>query len=320
MTRLLKQNYFWKMYKNILVNLPTNIGDSVIALPVIDKLHANYPDANISAICSNRIIEFISRHSFINNTLLYDKYAKIRNKIQFSLSLRGKYDLMVDLKNSMLPFFAGCRHTSFFRNFTDNKHSKDIYLSLIKKFAPKETDKAGDFLLTEEERGKWNAYNFSRSIFIACASNSDPKRYPYKCLKEAIQKLKTGEKIVIIGQESDKRFYGDIGSMENVIDLTGETKIHEIFYLLKNYASMAICVDSSILHIASYVDTPIIGLFGPTSTQKYGPWSKKFILLGRNDLPCVPCQMPCCRYNHECMDIGPDEIVDAVSRLSKILC
>ena len=318
MTHFLKQNYSWKMYKNILLNLPTNIGDAVMALPVIDKLRSNYKDANISAICSKRTIEFLGRHSFINNTILYDKHSKIRDKIRFSLSLRGKYDLMVDLKNSMLPLFAGCIHTSFFRNFPVDTHSKDNYLSLIEKLSPGQTSENGEFFLSKEEKGKWNSYNFPPSIFLACASNSGTKQYPYKCLKETVEKLKIYGNIVLIGQESDKKFYNDILSMENVTDLTGKTKIHEVFYLIKKYARLVICVDSSILHIASYVDAPIIGLFGPTSTLKYGPWSKKFIILKRNDLPCMPCKKPGCRRNHECMDIAPDDIIDAVNRLIKL--
>lgn len=307
------------MYNDILVNLPTNIGDAVMALPVIDKLHANYQTASISAICSNRTIEFIRRHNFINNTLLYDKHSSIREKIRFSLSLRGKYDLMIDLKNSMLPIFAGCRHTSFFRNFPKEMHSKDIYLSLIEKFTPKQIYPRGEFCLSQEEKEKWDAYKFSPSIFVACASNSGNKRYPYKCLKKTIQKLKTYGKIILIGQEQDKNFYNDIPCLDNVIDLTGKTAIHEVFYLIKNYARLSLCVDSSILHIASYSYVPIIGLFGQTSTLKYGPWSNKFIILKRNDLPCVPCQKPHCTRNHECMDIEPDEIIDAADRLLKSL-
>lgn len=305
------------MYKNILVNLPSNIGDAVMALPLIDKLHSNYETANISVICSNRTIEFISRHSFVNNTIFYDKHANIQEKIRFSFSLRGKYDLMVDLKNSLLPIFAGTKHTSFFRNFPHGMHSKDTYLSLIDELTPKQTSRNGEFTLTKEEKRKWDAYNFSPSIFVACASNSGNKRYPYKCLKETIQKLKIYGNIIIIGQDQNKSFYGDILSMEGVTDLVGKTKIHEVFYLIKNYARLSVCVDSSILHIASYVNAPIIGLFGQTSTLKYGPWSKKFIVLKRNDLPCVPCQKPHCQHNHECMDISPDEIINSVYSLLK---
>ncbi|MFA5270892.1 MAG: glycosyltransferase family 9 protein [Candidatus Omnitrophota bacterium] len=307
------------MYNDILVNLPTNIGDAVMALPVIDKLHANYETANVSAICSNRTIEFIRRHNFIKNVILYDKRSTLREKISFSLSLRGKYDLMVDLKNSLLPIFAGSNHTSFFRNFPKNMHSKDIYLSLIEKFAPKQTSEKGELIISKEEKEKWDAYRFSPSVFVACASNSGNKRYPYKCLKETIQKLKIYGKVILIGQEQDKSFYNDILCLDNVIDLTGKTKIHEVFYLIKNYARVVICVDSSILHIASYCCAPIIGLFGQTSTLKYGPWSKKFITLKRNDLPCVPCQKPGCNHNHECMDIAPDEIINATERLLKFL-
>jgi heptosyltransferase-2 len=304
------------MFKQIIINTPTSIGDSVLALPVIDRLKANYPEADITVICSKYNIEYLSRHSFVAQTLLFDKRWRMSQKIKFAFSLRKKYDLVVDLKNSALPLIIGAKHTSFFRNFKQNSHAKDNYLKIIEKIAPLKNAPKAEIRISEEEKEKWCKFGLSPSLFVACASNALQKRYPYNYLKQALEELKNHYRLVILGQESERQFYQDILSLEGVIDLVGETKIYEIFYLLKNYAKLLLCVDSSILHIASYVNAPAVALFGQNNPQKYGPWSDKFSVITNKNLACVPCGKPHCDFDHRCMEIEPSIVVEAVKQLS----
>jgi len=303
------------MFKNIIVNLPSNIGDTILTLPALNRLYSNYPQAKLTLICSKQTQELFSRYSYASETLLFDKRWKARQKFKFSLSLRHKYDLIVDFKNSLLPLFTGAKRTSFFRRFTKNLPAKDRYLYLIKDIAPCEAKTIAQFLLTEDEEKKWKLTQPKQSVFIACASNALQKRYPYNLLKELVINLAKHFPVTILGQETDKQFYKDILSISGVNDLVGGTKIHEVFYLLNNYARLLVCVDSSIMHIASYLDVPIIAMFGQTSVLKYGPWSKKYTVIKRDDLACVPCENPHCRSNHECMEIDPKRVLEAINNI-----
>jgi heptosyltransferase-2 len=280
------------MFKNILENLPSNIGDGIITLSAIDRLHANYPQANLTLICSKQSRDFFSHHPYVSNILFFDKRWGAWKKLKFSLSLHGKYDLMVDFKNSLLPLFVAGKRTPFIRKFPPTIHAKDKYLYLLKDIAPQETQTKAQFNLTKDEEDKWKSLQITGSIFIACASNALQKRYPYNLLKELIVNLSKRFPVAILGQESDREFYKDILEINGVNNLVGKTKIHEIFYLLKTYGRMLVCVDSSIMHIASYVDIPIVAMFGQTSVAKYGPWSKKYIVVKRNDLECRPMRKP----------------------------
>jgi heptosyltransferase-2 len=299
------------MDERILINFPTNIGDTIMGLPVLDRLRFNYPDAKITAIASPITKELLEKNNFINNVLLFNKRWGLAKKISFTFSLQGDYDLVIDLKNSFLPLFIGVKHTPFYRAYPKNTHVKDVYVNLVKKIAPKKGVVKSEFKANEEE-AKWESLKEKKYLFIACASNALQKRYPYDYLKQTVQELKNYFSVVVLGQESDRSFYKDILSINGVIDLVGKTKIYELFYLLKNYARILLCVDSSIMHIASYVNVPIVALFGQNSPLRYGPWSDKFTVITNKNLPCVPCEKPHCGFDHRCMEIEPGQVIEAV--------
>ena len=288
------------MNERILINFPTNLGDAIISLPVLDVIRASYPVGKITAIASPRTKEFLLRNAFIDEVVLFDKSWRPVHKMRFSLSLRGQYDIAIDLKNSFLPILLGAKKsTPFRRKITQKMRAKDIYLKLIEKFTIVKNPPKSDFIFTEDEIRKWDDLELGPSLFVACSSRSNLKKYPYERLKEVIGELCGEFNIVILGEERDRKFYGDILAMDQVTDLVGKTKLHDIAYLFRKYAKLLLCVDSSILHLGSYLNIPMVSLFGPTDTVKYGPWSDKFEILRRKDLECVPCQNARCKINYD---------------------
>lgn len=304
------------MIKNIIINFPTNLGDAIMGLPVLDRLKFNYPQSKITAIASPQTKDFLLKNNFIDEVAVFNKFWKFRQKARFALDLRGKYDLIVDLKNSFLPVILGAKkRTSFARKFPENTRVKDRYLSLVDKFAPKKEAPGSSFSLTAEEKSKWEALGLKKSIFVACSSLSRLKRYPYENLKEVAKALNGRYRLIFLGLEEDRRVYGDILAMANVVDLTGKTQMNEVFYLLKNYASLLLCVDSSVMHAGSYLNIPIVALFGPTKVGQYGPWAKNSMVLQRNNLSCAPCSAAECGTEIECMNIEPEKVVAAVREM-----
>jgi ADP-heptose:LPS heptosyltransferase len=196
-------------------------------------------------------------------------------------------------------------------------HAKDTYLALIKRFTDEKKILKSEFIITEEEKNKWESLRISPSLFIACASRALQKRYPYSYLKTVIKDLKKDFSIVILGQEDERDFYKDILTLEGITDLVGKTTIYEVHYLLKQYAKFLLCVDSSILHLGSYLNIPMVAIFGPTDIFRYGPWSDRFKIVRNEALPCVPCQKPHCSLKHKCMDIHPEIVIKAARELLK---
>ncbi|MBU2265749.1 MAG: glycosyltransferase family 9 protein, partial [Candidatus Omnitrophica bacterium] len=273
------------MSEDILINFPTNLGDAIIGLPVLDRLKTNYPQARITAIVSSKTKDFLLKNNCLDEVVVFDKTWSFKQKLNFALSLRGKYTVMADLKNTLLPFVLGVkRKTSSLRYWPKTQHIKDEYLELIDKIAPRPAESASQFLLSEEQSEKYRSLNLKPSIFVACASKERLKQYPYEYLRRVIEPLSKKYCLAILGLTEERVFYKDILSLSGVVDLVGKTQMDEVYFLLKNYARLLLCVDSSIMHLGSYLQLPIVALFGPSNPKRYGPWSENFSVLTRKDI------------------------------------
>ena len=304
------------MPQNILINFPTNIGDAILGLPALDKIKANYPKAKITAIVSPRTKDLLGRNNFIDEVVLFNKLWSIKEKIKFVFSLRGKYTLIVDFKNSFLPVLLGIKHrTTFFRSFPRNLHIKEKYLALVDRFCLGKSQERSDFILSYAEKQKWNELGLEPALFIACSSLTFIKSYPYDYLKKVVNELAKEIPIVILGQEKDRKFYKDILSIEGVADLVGKTSIVDAFYLIKNYANVLLAVDSSILHIGGYLNIPIVAFFGPTHPDRSAPFSQRSIILRDEEISCLACEKAKCARVHKCMNIDPGKVIEAIKNL-----
>ena len=298
----------------ILINFPTNIGDTILSLPVLDRMKASYPKSKITAIVSANTKNLLIRSNFIDEIVVFDKLWGWRQKMMFSLDLRGKYDIIVDLKNSFLPVVtAAKRRTPFIRKYQKGVHMKDIYLRLIDKLSYNTYWERGDFILDVERVSYWDNLKLSPSVFIACSSRSHIKRYPQSYLKRVIETLsKSGLPLVILGEERDRDYYKGVSGLSGVYNLVEKTDMADVYFLLKKYARLLLCVDSSILHFGSYLNLPIVSLFGPTNSVRYGPWSKDFVILKNKEVGCSSSGSLPDSFDALCMDISADIVVKAV--------
>ncbi|RKY45039.1 MAG: hypothetical protein DRP80_00360 [Candidatus Omnitrophota bacterium] len=303
------------------VNFPTNIGDTILALPALDALKENFPQAKVTAIASPKTRDLLFRNNFIDEVVLFDKKWGWREKMAFSFSLRKKFGLFIDLKNTFLPIvLAPKRRTPFLRISSQSTHKKDYYLSLIKNLTESSNGLVkSEVILEPQEKERWvKLFSGKDYLFIATCSASSLKQYPSSYLKEVVYQLKSKLKIVLLGREEDRNCYKGLFS-KDIINLAGKTKIWEVFFLLKNYAKIFLGVDSSLLHIASYLNIPTVSIFGPTSEKLYGPYSENSLILKRENLACRPCGKAQCRFKaKECMRVEPQKIVEAVLKVSNV--
>ena len=83
------------------------------------------------------------------------------------------------------------------------------------------------------------------------------------------------------------------------------------FVALARRAALFVGGDTGPLHLAAAGGTPIVGLYGPTSPERNGPFDERDITVGR-DLWCRPdCHRRSC-WHWECMDIPVDDVQHAV--------
>jgi lipopolysaccharide heptosyltransferase I len=85
------------------------------------------------------------------------------------------------------------------------------------------------------------------------------------------------------------------------------------FVALARRAQIFIGGDTGPLHIAAACATPIVGIYGPTSPERNGPFDRRDVTVGR-DLWCrANCHKREC-WHWQCMDIAVGEVTDAIIR------
>jgi len=73
--------------------------------------------------------------------------------------------------------------------------------------------------------------------------------------------------------------------------------------------------DTAPMHLAAFVGTPVIGLFGPTDPIENAPYGKEESIVVRKDVPCNPCRNRGCP-NLICMDsITVEDVLKSVERI-----
>jgi lipopolysaccharide heptosyltransferase I len=83
---------------------------------------------------------------------------------------------------------------------------------------------------------------------------------------------------------------------------------------LAKAAQLIVSGDTGPLHLAAAVGTPVVGIYGPTSPRRNGPWNLEDVSLSRFD-DCVCHHKRHCRRTSSCLlDIGVDEVVAAIDR------
>lgn len=316
----------------------SNIGDVVLTLPALDFLRAAFKEAKIICLAAERPREIFENNPAIDRVIIYDKHAKLREKIRLFYRLRKeKFDLVVDLRNTLLGIFLAARYGTplFSAAPEDIKHMHERHLYKVKELIARHKEFAmplqndiqrTSFYVSQNDREYINQAlkengisGKDKIIIIAPGARSHVKRWPeekFLALIEAIIK-EFGARIILVGDKDDSATARYISGnlLYRILDLSGKTGLRQLAYLLK-MANLVITNDSAVLHLASYVDRPVIALFGPTNEQKYGPWSKTRSVV-KKDIFCRPCEKAQCRFkNLDCLKvIKPQDVLREVRNI-----
>ena len=89
--------------------------------------------------------------------------------------------------------------------------------------------------------------------------------------------------------------------------------IKQLIELIKR-ASLFIGGDTGPLHIASTLDIPVVGIYGPKDPEIYGPYNGKAIVI-KKDVPCSPCRKRTCGDPICMSSILPEDVFLGVKEL-----
>ncbi len=151
-------------------------------------------------------------------------------------------------------------------------------------------------------------------VYCPGASYGPAKKWPHF---PALALLQDRYKIVVLGSSQDSESAQEIVRMapERVTDLTGRTSLNEVAAIMSSARSV-VSNDSGLMHLAGYIGTPVVGLFGSTTPVWTRPLGKKSIGMYVPE-PCSPCFDKTCRYNHyRCLgNTTPTAVLEALEKL-----
>lgn len=295
-----------KNFKDILIFGHSNIGDVCYDLVEVKPLQQEFPNCRISFICSPKSEDLVKAVSGIDEVIVFDKHGKDRGFFGYLCFIRKirkkKFDLGIILRGQMHYFFGipvqiiQNRHAQKERGV----HIASSHLKLLERIGIKEAKPLIDFKFSQEEenfakqvleRGKFE--NSQLKIGIMPFAGWNLKCWPQDKWNELIDGLSFQFKaeIFVLGKTGEsaweKEFLRNLS--QKAISLINQCTLKQSMAILK-HLNLFIGPDTSLLHIASCMQVPTIGLYGATDPEFIYPlFHKEYRVMTRSPLPCIPC-------------------------------
>ncbi len=108
--------------------------------------------------------------------------------------------------------------------------------------------------------------------------------------------------VVFAGSPADVPYIEEITSRmdRKALVAAGKLNLAEAAALIEK-SDVYVGVDSGPMHIAAFVGTPVVALFGPTEPAKVGPYGLGHKIVYLNDLDCIGCRKRRCR-DRKCLE------------------
>jgi len=294
---------------NILIVKPSALGDIVCSLPVAQSIREQCPDATISWVVKKRFAEIVRRCPTVNGeVIVFDHRRSWRG-------LAALYDVTRQLKqkrfDAVLDFQGLLRSGLMTR-------AAQAPLKVGSVFAREGSRFAYNKIVSTPAGGR-ETHAIDKLLQFLPAIDMQPElRSPIDIRGDAIDaidpRLAECQPIVIAPNSGGvhkewKRFpeltAGILDAIPNstvvwdshiawedpqvcdparFVNLTTKTSLLEMVELLRR-ARLVIANDSGPLHIAAALGRPTLGLFGPTSPERYGPYPLSY---PRNNVLCAP--------------------------------
>jgi len=325
------------------------LGDLVFSLPLLKALKEKYPDSEIHSIIKPQLAELVSLSPYVDRILL--RKSGLREKLSLLRKVRqNEYDVVISLSNSeeclFLTALSKARVKVGFSHFpwdvvldikerVEGHHGWHNNLRLLERLDVKvqKRDYVGliiPSLLGEDGRElvESEGFDFRKRFVIISPGTSlrrKVKQWEEEKFAEVIILLHERYRLtsVLVGGRDNVELNAAIVSMvkekdngKNVsmLNLTGRITLRDLCFFLKR-ASLFVGIDSGIMHLASCMDVPVVGIFGPSDPFYVGPQNERSIVVREEEMSCVPCYLKGCR-DRACMkELGAEKVLHACEQL-----
>ena len=303
------------------------LGNIAMLLPVLAAFRERYPDAEIDFLSLDENRSLLDRSGLVDDavTVKGSNYFALGFDIvrTFFHLRRRKYDLVLDFEqfiklSTILTFLTGAPHRFGFNTdgqgrgdlyttrvvYRDGDHMSAVFLRLLRPLGVSMSAAPLSLTITDDEIASADRLLAEAELpgdgpLVAIHVGSGPnfyklalKRWPpenFGRLADALVE-RYGARIVFTGkgeEEAELVRTARAQMKHPSFDACDRLSIGELLAVLSR-ADLTVANDTSVMHLAVLVDTPVTAFFGATDPLQYGPRNPHDAVLYK-DLYCSPC-------------------------------
>ena len=320
--------------ERIFVFARTGIGDIVYTIPALRALRLRFPEAHITIEAGERGHSLLRYCPYVDEVWVRMRPRGLRGKLRSIWNLyRGRFDRAVILDRSdektlhaflaRIPKRYGVRKRLFGCLLTasvewdPNAHDMNDHFRKVVELLGCNTDdwqlelfpdpKAYQSLPQKLAHVGWRG---ERPLIGINPGASAPSRrwLPERYAQVADTLQADGMRVLLLGGTGDLPLAATIvqAMRTEPLTLTGKLTLDELIVAIRGLDAL-ISGDTGPAHLAAAVGTPVVGLYGATSAQRYGPIGEKHIIIDKSNA---------CETGRLCLlAIQVDEVREAVQKL-----
>ena len=313
----------------IFIEIPTWLGDAVMATPAIENIIKSYPSSKLTIFGSYLSTHLFKNHPNVENIIIDDSKKggfRYYNLYKLALTNGAKYDIAISFRKNfttkLLIFFVKAKKSYIYKRFDKelNTHQVIRYNDFINNSLQLTTTPDKLKIYTKNNIEK-NDDLPTLGLNPGATYGSAKRWYPEEFAKVAIE-LSKKYNIVIFGGPSETDIAFDIekilieNGVLNYNNLAGKTTVDELIEDISKL-DLFITNDSGPMHLAAAFQVPTIAIFGPTRYKETNQWMNQKATIIRKELDCSPCMKRVCPLgHHDCMKlISSKDVLGAVDQL-----
>jgi ADP-heptose:LPS heptosyltransferase len=312
-------NFDLKQTSSVLFMRYDRIGDMLISTPVFRELKTANPYINVIVLASESNRDILKNNPYVDEIIINYKNNLLGDFFSLLKLRRLNIDVCIEFDHSVVPHAImrlriinpkkiisvkkdgrygvngdELKMYNFYTKKLTNEHSRNVWLGTLAPFGIKPKSSIYDLFISEAQEKK--ALDFLSKFYKVskvginlegAVKGKKIKINELKKICEGIKRINIDAQIIIL---SSPKNYENVNNIINHLSLEYVTatyltkKILEVAGLIK-YLDLIISPDTSIVHIASALNKPIVSiheknmasfrLFAPTSSKSRTVFSQK---------------------------------------------
>ena len=310
----------------IFIELPTWLGDGVMATPAIENLLKVYPDVQLTVFGSFVSTALFKHHPNIEQLIIDNSKQSGNRLINLYKTARalGRFDVVLSFRSSFaskwLIFCVSAQKKAVYRRIGEaDTHQVIRYNDFVNHTLGQHLEPADLTLFTQPSAQHSNQRPLL-GLNPGSTYGSAKRWYPNEFAQVAIALSKQFD-IVILGGPKETDIAQDIEKMlaaHGITHVTNRAGSMGIEQLIEQIAQLDILItnDSGPMHVAAAFKVKTVAIFGPTNHIETHQWHNPNEFILRKPIECAPCmQRECPLKHHRCMkDIHAQDVLSAIAQ------